>query len=186
MPSTRTRLLETALQLFGERGVEGTSLQMIADEFGVTKAAVYYHFKTKEEIVAAVVAPLRTELDPIVEDALTQRSWGAQVDRALAGFVDLIVRHRTLVSLITSDPGIARVLRTNAGSPAFWSSQTRLTSIFTGPDPDAEALVRAHVVLRGLALAGATPELAHLDDETLRATLLESGRRLMGRPRARR
>ena len=39
-PDTRTRLLETALELFTTHGVEGTSLQMIADALGVTKAAV--------------------------------------------------------------------------------------------------------------------------------------------------
>jgi AcrR family transcriptional regulator len=39
----RAQLHETALRLFARDGVEGTSLQAIADDMGVTKAAVYYH-----------------------------------------------------------------------------------------------------------------------------------------------
>ncbi len=48
------RILDAALKLIAEHGVGGTSLQMIADEVGVTKAAVYHQFKTKEEIVIAL------------------------------------------------------------------------------------------------------------------------------------
>ena len=66
---TRARLLETALGLFTVHGVEGTSLQMIADALGVTKAAVYYHFKTKDEITEAVAEPALRELSAILDRA---------------------------------------------------------------------------------------------------------------------
>src|SRR3954452_14235643 len=105
---TRTRLLKTALRLFAEHGVEGTSLQMIADALGVTKAAVYYHFKAKDEITEAVAAPAVRELDLLVVEAGQQRRRSAQVDHLLEGFVDLVVRHRALVALFSSDPGIGR------------------------------------------------------------------------------
>lgn len=82
---TRSRLLETALKLFSEHGMEGMSLQMIADELGVTKAAVYYHFKTKDEIAEVVAAPTSQDLDQIIDEARTKRSQGAQIDHALAG-----------------------------------------------------------------------------------------------------
>jgi AcrR family transcriptional regulator len=47
-----------ALTLFGEHGVSGTTLQMIADSIGVSKASVYYQFKSKEDIVAAAAQPM--------------------------------------------------------------------------------------------------------------------------------
>src|SRR5579862_7894371 len=47
----QVRVSEAALELFSQHGVGGTSLQMIADALGVTKAAVYHQFKTKDEIV---------------------------------------------------------------------------------------------------------------------------------------
>src|SRR5438876_3068234 len=82
---TRSRLLHTALTLFAKRGVEATSLQMIADELGVTKAAIYYHYTTKSEIVEALVAPLLAEVNPVVRAAGARRGPGAQIDHTLAG-----------------------------------------------------------------------------------------------------
>jgi AcrR family transcriptional regulator len=49
----KARVVAAAAALFAEHGVGGTSLQMIADAIGVTKAAVYYQFNSKEEIVIA-------------------------------------------------------------------------------------------------------------------------------------
>src|SRR3974390_3625914 len=48
---TRSRAQKVALELFAEQGYEKTSLREIAERLGVTKAALYYHFKSKEDIV---------------------------------------------------------------------------------------------------------------------------------------
>src|ERR1039457_770640 len=48
---TRQRIQAVALELFAEQGYEKTSLREIAERLGVTKAALYYHFKSKEAIV---------------------------------------------------------------------------------------------------------------------------------------
>ncbi len=52
---TRQRIQEIALDLFTDHGYEATSLREIAERLGVTKAALYYHFKTKEDIVASLM-----------------------------------------------------------------------------------------------------------------------------------
>jgi AcrR family transcriptional regulator len=181
---TRTRLLHTALRLFTEHGVEGTSLQMIADALGITKAAVYYHFKTKAEITEAVAEPGIRDLDDLVLRAGAQKRRGAQVDLLLEGFVDLVVRHRTLVALFSSDPGLIRAIEKSAhgGMEGFGQA---LLGILSGPDPDTTARVNAMVALTGIAMAGGSPDLAGLDDEELRTELLDVGRRLLGRPRRR-
>jgi AcrR family transcriptional regulator len=182
---TRTRLLDTALALFAEHGVEGTSLQMIADELGVTKAAVYYHFKTKDEIAEAVAAPLIAQMHQVVEEARDRRTRGAQIDHALAGFVDLVVRHRMLQGLLARDPGILRAVNRSARAPMAWDLRAELGRVFFGPDPTPEDMIMVSVLLKGLAVAGGAPENADVDDETLRGHLFEAGRRLLGRPRRR-
>src|ERR1700683_5182861 len=48
---TPERILDVALELFNEQGYEKTSLREIAERLGVTKAALYYHFERKEEIL---------------------------------------------------------------------------------------------------------------------------------------
>ena len=53
MTAAQARTVAASLELFAQRGVGGTSLQMIADAIGVTKAALFYQFKTKDEIVLA-------------------------------------------------------------------------------------------------------------------------------------
>jgi len=180
-PDTRTRLLETALELFTTHGVEGTSLQMIADALGVTKAAVYYHFKTKDEITEAVAEPALRRLGTIVQEAGLLRRRGAQVDHVLAGIVDMVVEHRALAAVYSSDPGVARALERSLHDEE--NVKDCLTELLVGPDQDPAAAVAAHVALSGIALAGGSPELADVPDEELRRHLLEAGRRLLGRPR---
>lgn len=79
------------LGLYAEHGVEGTSPQKIADALGVTKAAVYYYFKTKDEIAHAVNEPGLRDLRVAVTAAEAQRRRGARVDTMLDGLVDVII-----------------------------------------------------------------------------------------------
>ncbi|EID53134.1 TetR/AcrR family transcriptional regulator [Saccharomonospora xinjiangensis] len=180
---TRSRLLATALRLFSKHGVGGTSLQMIADELGVTKAAVYYHFKTKDEITEAVAAPALQELLARMDEAERQRTRGAQIDQALSGFVDIIVRYRSLIALFNSDPGIMRAIERSLDGVENFAA--RMRTLLAGPDPDLATAINVNVMLAGLALAGGAPEQADLDDETLRTHLFDIGRRMLGRPKRR-
>jgi AcrR family transcriptional regulator len=53
---TRERILEVSARMFSERGFAGTSIRDIADALGVTKAALYYHFPSKDAILGELVA----------------------------------------------------------------------------------------------------------------------------------
>jgi len=66
-PGTRTEILRVALRLFTEKGYESTSTRDIGDALGVTKPALYYHFRNKEEIVTSLLAERRHELDEFIE-----------------------------------------------------------------------------------------------------------------------
>ncbi|MEV7011499.1 helix-turn-helix domain-containing protein [Streptosporangium sp. NPDC051022] len=69
---TRTRIQEIALKFFVEQGYEATSLREIAEELGVTKAALYYHFKSKDEIVASMAEDRLREVEKLIDWAKTQ------------------------------------------------------------------------------------------------------------------
>lgn len=69
---TRTRIQLVALELFTERGYEATSLREIAERLGVTKAALYYHFRTKDEIVASLFDDQLAQLDALLAWAKDQ------------------------------------------------------------------------------------------------------------------
>ncbi|MFJ6721284.1 MULTISPECIES: TetR/AcrR family transcriptional regulator [unclassified Streptomyces] len=64
--NTRQRIQDVALELFAEQGYEKTSLREIAERLDVTKAALYYHFKTKEDIIISVFDDLTRPIDDLI------------------------------------------------------------------------------------------------------------------------
>ncbi|MEV0410113.1 helix-turn-helix domain-containing protein [Streptomyces sp. NPDC050448] len=70
--NTRQRIQDVALELFAEQGYEKTSLREIAERLEVTKAALYYHFKTKEDIIISVFEDLTRPIDELIEWAKQQ------------------------------------------------------------------------------------------------------------------
>ena len=52
---TRQRAVAVALELFNDKGYEQTALREVSERLGITKAALYYHFPSKEALLAAVV-----------------------------------------------------------------------------------------------------------------------------------
>ncbi|MFD9469160.1 TetR/AcrR family transcriptional regulator [Streptomyces goshikiensis] len=69
---TRQRIQDVALELFAEQGYEKTSLREIAERLEVTKAALYYHFKTKEDIIISLFDDLTRPIDELIEWAQQQ------------------------------------------------------------------------------------------------------------------
>ncbi|MEV7331333.1 TetR/AcrR family transcriptional regulator [Micromonospora sp. NPDC093244] len=69
---TRERIKAVALELFTEQGYEKTSLREIAERLNVTKAALYYHFKSKDDIVASFVEDRLKQMDELNSWAETQ------------------------------------------------------------------------------------------------------------------
>ena len=67
-------MIAASLELFGTHGVSATSLQMIADAIGVTKAAVYHQFKSKDDVVIAVIANELAALQPALDAAEAEPS----------------------------------------------------------------------------------------------------------------
>lgn len=175
--NTRTRLITAARQLFALHSFAGTSLQMIADRLGVTKAAVYHHFKTRDEILGAVIEPALDELRALIADAEAQRGFTAQAERMLTGFVELTVRHRDLILLLASDPGVAHTLHSREDIGELLARPGELLA----RDPlDPADRIRAAVALSGVATTSASVLLADVDDETLRTVLIDTGRRILG------
>ena len=82
--STRDRILDVALDLFIEKGYDGTSLREIAERLGFTKAALYYHYASKADILMALHLRLhavgREALKQLVDGPVTLELWQALLD----------------------------------------------------------------------------------------------------------
>lgn len=173
---TRQRLIDVAVDLFTKYSFAGTSLQMIADELGITKAAVYHHFHTREELLTAVVEPVRVRLQVIIEAAEAHRSPQARAEHMLTGYVDLAVQSRSLISVLAGDPSVIEMLRTHPDMGDLINRQIKLLAdARLGP----AAVVNAAVVFSGIAGA-VRPNLVNHDDDTLRQYLVEACRRTLG------
>ncbi|MEU9481334.1 TetR/AcrR family transcriptional regulator [Streptomyces sp. NPDC048191] len=89
--NTRQRIQDVALELFAEQGYEKTSLREIAERLDVTKAALYYHFKTKEEIIVSVFDDLTKPIQDLIE-------WGRSQPPTLATKQELVRRYSEALS----------------------------------------------------------------------------------------
>jgi AcrR family transcriptional regulator len=94
---TRDRILDIALDLFTEQGYDGTSLREIADQLGVTKAALYYHFESKDDILLALHMRLHefgreALLKMAKQEPVTLEQWGELLDE----IVDAMLAQRRL------------------------------------------------------------------------------------------
>lgn len=172
--AAQTRILDAALQLIAEHGVGGTSLQMIADAIGVTKAAVYHQFKTKEQIVIALTERELGSLEEALEaaEAHSHRTQAREV--LLARVIDLAVERRGAASTLQFDPVVVRLL---AEHEPFQQFIQRLYGVLVD-DAAEDARVSAAMLSGAIAVGVVHPFVADIDDDTLRAQLLRIVHRL--------
>jgi len=172
----RARVLAAALELFAVNGVSGTSLQMIADHLGVTKAAVYFQFRAKEDIVLAVVEDAVAQLRGFLEASEAAATAEEGTALALEGLIATVVEHRQVVASLLTDPEVMRILEAHA---EFEHLTSRLVAQLLGPAPSVSRVVAVPLLAAGIAHAGASPGLAGLEDGTLHEQLRQLGRVLL-------
>ena len=160
---TRQQILETAQRLFAEQGYDATSLQMIADEMGLTKAAVYYHFPAKVDIRHEILQPRIKRLGTLLDEAAALRGRRARVEHLVNGFADFFVESRQY-PLTANDPAAKR----EKLDKEPLSIRRRTLALMFGDNPTgAERLAFAALSY----IPEYLPEMADLTDEELREAL---------------
>jgi AcrR family transcriptional regulator len=128
---TRERILEVALELFALQGYGATSIRDISEHLGMTKASLYYHFTSKEEILEAITSPFSDDLEE-----LSQRAGRLEPFELLSELVALICRRGSVMRVVVSDPsGIGS--RHKADAMRF---MRRLVEVLGGEDDPAGRL----------------------------------------------
>jgi AcrR family transcriptional regulator len=177
--AAQLRVLDAALALISERGVSATSLQMIADRIGVTKAAVYHQFRTKDEIVIALTERELGGLEDVLEAAEAQTDRVQARELLLRRVVDLAIERRTAVSVLQFDPVIVRLL---AEHRPFQRFIDRLYTAMLGDETGDRARLHAAMLSGVISVAVMHPLVVDIDDDTLRAELLQTMRRIVDLP----
>lgn len=70
--STRTRILEAALELVIQQGFGSTSIDNVIEKVGITKGAFFYHFKTKQDLAMALIEYFAQQDDEQLVDVSTR------------------------------------------------------------------------------------------------------------------
>jgi AcrR family transcriptional regulator len=142
---TRQRIQEIARDLFARQGVQRTSLQDIADELGITKPALYYHFSSREDLVRSILVPLIEEGERFVVD---QENLGkVDVRELLEGYFDFHYRHRQDLMLVLAELTMLADLGL-IDTVLAW--RERLGRLVFGPKPTLAQATRAVVAFGGL------------------------------------
>ena len=117
---TRARIQAVAVELFTEQGYDKTSLREIAERLNVTKAALYYHFKSKEDIVASLVEDYLSQVDDLI-------AWGAQQPRSAETRAEILRRY---VGIVTEGYEVFRMLHQNQAAISSMSAHKGRSELF--------------------------------------------------------
>jgi len=178
---TRARLRELALQLFAEQGYEKTSLREIAEHLGVTKAALYYYFKSKEDIVRSLVEDYVADLDELI-------AWGKAQPRTAAVRAEIIRRY---LHVVASGTEVFRMLHQNQAAVAslatakergevFRERMDALIDLLTEPGAPLQDQVRAASSLISISYCCVRFENRVSSQEELERALLDVAMELVG------
>jgi AcrR family transcriptional regulator len=167
---TREEIKTVAVELFVERGYEGTSLREVSERLGITKAAVYYHFRSKEDILASLIEDSMAEMDALVQ-------WGRRQPPGPATRVEVLRRYSQMMSGRTAE--LARfmqqapaVIHEMAFGMKVQTHIAGLIELLTAPDDPVTSRLRARVALATLLIGTQSdPELPS-DDADRRSVAL--------------
>jgi TetR/AcrR family transcriptional regulator, regulator of cefoperazone and chloramphenicol sensitivity len=150
--NTRERILEVALELFHDQGYAGTSIRDIAQRMAITKAAVYYHFPSKESLLAELLTPAMTRVSRVLAEA-GEITTPEQRRALVTALVDVVGEVGPQVVVMLSDPGVGSHLRRLATDSSL---PQQVGEALIGPlpaDPEQAAAAR----LRAACAIGCLP-----------------------------
>lgn len=142
-PETRRRILDSAADAFAAHGYSGASMRDIAEGLGITKAALYYHFASKEDLLDGLVHPVMQSMADFAE---TAQSGGLTPAQILRGFVDLTVDSVPALFPLMGDPGARSAIKARYDLQEL---NRRIEAALAG-DGGPESLLRAQFVLGGI------------------------------------
>ena len=155
--TTRERILDISLELFTAQGYDKTSLREIADRLGFTKAAIYYHFASKADILMALHMRLhefgREALGAMGDDA-SPEMWAQLLD----GLIDQMLAQRSLFILHERNQAAIEELHRSEHEGDHEDMQARFRQALSNEDVPPETRVRMAcsigAVMGALAFSG--------------------------------
>ncbi len=171
---TRSRLRELALQLFAEQGYEKTSLREIAERLGVTKAALYYYFKSKEDIVRSLVEDYMAEIDELIAWGKTQPSSPETRAEIIRRYLDIIANGTAVFRLLhQNQAAVSSLAAAKERGELFRERMDALVDLLAAPGGSVREQVRAASCLMSVSFCCMHYQDRAADPAELKAALLD-------------
>ncbi|MGO9509298.1 MAG: TetR/AcrR family transcriptional regulator [Mycobacterium sp.] len=163
----RNRILQVALELFTKQGYDKTSLREIAERLEVSKAALYYHFMSKEDMLRALVAGIPQAFDELI-------AWGESLPRSVESRKGILRRLAALTSEKLNP--VLRFVQANSTAieavsgdresmhEVFTPGLRRIGKILVEPGADLTDQIRA-IIAVNLIMMGSRPILPDVGPE---------------------
>jgi AcrR family transcriptional regulator len=166
---TRERIQSIALELFAEQGYEKTSLREIAERLGVTKAALYYHFRSKEDIVRSFTEDYRAEVEAVIAWGASQPPTSQTRAEILARYADIVTRRLGVIRFMQQNQATMHTLLSGARGKIMFREQFRsLCDLLAPPGTPLPERVRAAMAVVSVSMTpllfleeAASPEELH-------------------------
>jgi AcrR family transcriptional regulator len=150
---TRSRIQAVAVELFSEQGYDKTSLREIAERLGVTKAALYYHFKSKEDIIRSLIDDYFGRVDALVAWARQQPRTPAVRAEILSRYLDMVIdSHQVYRMLQQNQAALAGLTSQKHSGQLFRERMNALIDLLVEPGAALHERVRAAVATSGLSI----------------------------------
>ncbi len=178
---TRAEAQRVALSLFIAKGYEATSLREIAEELGISKAALYYHFASKEDIVRSGMRSRGDEAAELLAWARDQQPGPGLLERTVLRWIDSAsVEKLRGIRFINANPALMRAMNDHAG---IGNSLEALARFVAGDEPDPRRLLLIRMAFLSINAAVAAAQGTALGDEEIIAGARETALALLARIR---
>ncbi|MEU2283002.1 helix-turn-helix domain-containing protein [Streptomyces sp. NPDC013178] len=147
---TRADIQQAALSLFTERGYDATSMREIAEQLGITKAALYYHFESKEAIILSLFQDHMRGLDDLLDWAAGRPLTPELSSEFLGRWIALSARRglRAMRFAAANHAALRTVMPTREGGPM--ERIDRATKLLLSPDAPLTDRLRIRMALLGV------------------------------------
>jgi AcrR family transcriptional regulator len=178
---TRARIQAVAVEMFTEHGYEKTSLREIAEALGVTKAALYYHFKSKEDIVRSLLEDYFGHIDALVAWGETEPAGPARRAEILRRYVAIVQEGEAAFRMLHQNQAAIKGLSGSKNTGQLFRERlSPLIALLTGPNPGLEDRLRAAMALGGISMGWMVFSEEEPDRSRLSAAVLQVASEIAG------
>jgi AcrR family transcriptional regulator len=166
-----SRIAGLALERFRIDGFAGTSVADLAGVLGVSKAAIYYHYRSKNALLHHLVDPLLDAIDACLDTHSTPNRPAPGTRQLLGDYLAVLTAHREVVPLVATD---VAVLNHPTIGPRIRAQDQRLRTLLAAPDTSPAATLRAEAALGAIRHPLTTQSAVDLADASHQHTLVDA------------